>query len=113
MTQRLSDIQQELIGTFFEEAVEALAQVENGLLALDQIEGDPQEVINDVFRAAHSIKGGAGTFGMPAIAELAHSAETLLDLLRGGHLVPSAHVTGLLLESVDVLRVLLNQAVNG
>jgi two-component system chemotaxis sensor kinase CheA len=113
MTQRLSDIQQELIGTFFEEAVEALTQVENGLLALDKVEGDPEEVINDVFRAAHSIKGGAATFGMSAIAELAHSAETLLDLLRSGQLAPSAHVTALLLESVDVLRVLLNQAVNG
>jgi two-component system chemotaxis sensor kinase CheA len=113
MTQRLSDIQQELIGTFFEEAVEALAQVENGLLALDKTEGDPHEVINDVFRAAHSIKGGAATFGMPAIAELAHSAETLLDLLRSGQLASSPHVTALLLESVDVLRGLLTQAVNG
>jgi two-component system chemotaxis sensor kinase CheA len=113
MTQRLADIQQQLLGTFFEEAVEALSQVENGLLALDKTEGDTHEIVNDVFRAAHSIKGGAATFGLPAIAELAHSAETLLDRVRSGQLTPSVQVTGLLLESVDVLRVLLSQALSG
>jgi two-component system, chemotaxis family, sensor kinase CheA len=113
MTQRLADIQQQLLGTFFEEAVEALSQVENGLLALDKPDGDTHEIVNDVFRAAHSIKGGAATFGLLAVAELAHAAETLLERVRSGQLAPNAQVTGLLLESVDVLRVLLDQALSG
>lgn len=113
MTQRLADIQQQLIGTFFEEAAEALNQVESGLLALDKPHGDAQEIINDVFRAAHSIKGGAATFGLAAIAELAHSAETVLDKLRAGQMPASGEVTALLLSSVDVLRILVQKAAVG
>ena len=110
MTQHLSDIQHELIGTFFEEAVEALSQLETGLLALEHQPEQPDEIINDVFRAAHSIKGGAATFGLSGIAELAHSAETLLDRLRAGHLTATPAVTALLLESVDALNRLLQNA---
>jgi two-component system chemotaxis sensor kinase CheA len=113
MTQRLADIQQQLIGTFFEEAAEALSQVESGLLALDKPHDNEQEIINDVFRAAHSIKGGAATFGLNAIAELAHSAETLLDKVRAGQLAATREVTALLLSSVDVLRVLVQKAAAG
>jgi two-component system chemotaxis sensor kinase CheA len=113
MTQRLADIQQQLLGTFFDEAVEALTQVENGLLALDSSSGDPHELINDVFRAAHSIKGGAATFGLTAIAELSHAGETLLDRLRSGQMAITSPVTSLLLESVDVLRMLVQKAASG
>src|SRR4051812_24420197 len=113
MTQRLADIQQQLIGTFFEEAAEALSQLENGLLALDKPHENEQEIINDVFRAAHSIKGGAATFGLSAIAEFAHSAETLLDKVRAGQLQASRDVNALLLSSVDVLRVLVAKAAAG
>jgi two-component system, chemotaxis family, sensor kinase CheA len=110
MTNRLADIQQQLMGTFFEEAVEALTQIESGLLALEKCQDDPsriQELVNDVFRAAHSIKGGAATFGLTQIAEVAHHAETLLDRLRSGSMKPNAHITSLLLTSVDTLRALV------
>ncbi|MET0391145.1 MAG: chemotaxis protein CheA [Polyangiales bacterium] len=116
MTQRLADIQQQLMGTFFEEATEALIQVESGLLALEKSQDAPEhthEVINDVFRAAHSIKGGAATFGLVAIAELSHSAETLLERLRSGSMRPTPEVTAMLLESVDSLRALLTRAGTG
>ena len=69
--------------TFFEESREGLDAMEAGLLALEDGQHDP-EVINSVFRAAHSIKGGAGTFGFDAIAGLTHVLETLLDELRAG-----------------------------
>lgn len=111
MTNRLADIQQQLMGTFFEEAVEALTQIESGLLSLEKCQDDPtrsHELVNDVFRAAHSIKGGAATFGLHHIAELAHSAETLLDRLRSGSMKPNAQVTALLLAAVDALRALVN-----
>src|SRR6185312_7494795 len=111
MTNRLADIQQQLMGTFFEEAVEALTQIESGLLSLEKCQDEPgiiHEHVNDVFRAAHSIKGGAATFGLNHIAELAHSAETLLDRLRSGSMKPNAHVTATLLASVDALRGLVD-----
>jgi two-component system chemotaxis sensor kinase CheA len=103
----LDSIQKQLLSTFFEEATEALTRIESGLLELDTHVGDPHELINDVFRAAHSIKGGAATFGLTTVAELAHVAETLLDRLRSGRCTMSPEVSTVLLESVDVLRHLL------
>lgn len=116
MTNRLADIQQQLMGTFFEEAIEALTQIESGLLALEKCQDDPNlihELVNDVFRAAHSIKGGAATFGLTQIAEVAHHAETLLDRLRSGSMKPNAQTTALLLTSVDTLRALVQWSSTG
>jgi two-component system, chemotaxis family, sensor kinase CheA len=113
MSGGLSDLQKQLLGTFFEEAGEALEQFESGLLALEAGGGDAQEQIDAVFRAAHSLKGGAATFGLIDIAEVSHVAETLLDRLRSGRCVISPEVTSILLESVDVLRELLTVALDG
>src|SRR5699024_10603067 len=63
--------------------------------------------INVIFRAAHSIKGGAATFGFTAVTDLTHLLETLLDEARGGRRVLEGDATGALLVSVDVLRGLL------
>ncbi|MGE3772429.1 MAG: Hpt domain-containing protein, partial [Gammaproteobacteria bacterium] len=66
---------------FFEESFEGLEIMESGLLALGV--GEPDlEAINTIFRAAHSIKGGSGTFGFTAIGEFTHVMETLLDQMR-------------------------------
>ena len=66
---------------FYEESFENLEAMETGLLALDL--GTPDaEVVNTVFRAAHSIKGGAGTFGFTNISDFTHVLETLLDDVR-------------------------------
>jgi len=70
MTKSLSDIQTELLGTFFEESAEGLQQLETGLLSLEDGDGSQQDVINDVFRAAHSIKGGAGSFGLSEVSSV-------------------------------------------
>ena len=69
--------------TYFEESREGLDAMESGLLALEGGSVDP-EVVNSVFRAAHSIKGGAATFGFGKMAGLTHVLETLLDEVRGG-----------------------------
>ncbi|MPT29719.1 MAG: chemotaxis protein CheA, partial [Achromobacter sp.] len=67
--------------TFFDEADELLAQMEQLLLELDV--GAPDiEQLNAIFRAAHSIKGGAATFGFADVTELTHRMESLLDRLR-------------------------------
>ncbi|MWT30588.1 Hpt domain-containing protein, partial [Escherichia coli] len=98
--------------TFFEESREGLDAMEAGLLALESDQQDP-EIINSVFRAAHSIKGGAGTFGFDAIAALTHVLETLLDELRAGKRALEPAAVDAMLASVDVLRALLREAEHG
>lgn len=95
--------------TYFEESREGLDAMEAGLLALDAGERGA-ELINSVFRAAHSIKGGAATFGFAATAELTHVLETLLDQIRAGERAVEAAALDAMLGSVDVLRALLDEA---
>ncbi|HET9934181.1 MAG TPA: Hpt domain-containing protein, partial [Polyangiaceae bacterium] len=103
-----SELQRQLLGAFFEESFEGLEHLESGLLSLGRGSENSAETINDVFRVAHSIKGGAGSFGLHAVGELGHSMETLLDSFRAGKLSPDAESLSLLLEAVDVLRELLD-----
>jgi two-component system chemotaxis sensor kinase CheA len=91
---------------FFEESLEGIATMEAGLLAL-AAGGAEAETVNDIFRAAHSIKGGAATFAFTEIAHLTHVMETLLDEVRAGHTEPTPAVVEALLAGVDCLRALL------
>ena len=88
---------------FFEEAGENLDQMEKFLLGLDIQTADDEE-LNAIFRCAHSIKGGAATFGFADVAELTHQMETLLDKLRRHELMPTAPMVDVLLQSGDALR---------
>ncbi len=88
---------------FFEEAGENLDRMEKQLLELD-IESADDEELNAIFRCAHSIKGGAATFGFADVAELTHQMETLLDKLRRHELQPTAPMVDVLLQSGDALR---------
>ena len=98
--------------TFFAESREGLDAMEDGLLALEAGRQDA-ETIHSVFRAAHSIKGGAGTFGFQTMADVTHVLETLLDELRAGQRVLTAAATEAMLGAVDVLRALLAEAEHG
>lgn len=91
---------------FFEESFEGLDAMESGLLNLEDGAADV-EAINTIFRAAHSIKGGAGTFGFMAVSEFTHKMETLLDEMRNGEREVTPESTNVLLEAVDVLREML------
>jgi two-component system, chemotaxis family, sensor kinase CheA len=91
---------------FYEESFEAIGQMEGALLRLDA--GTPDlELINTIFRVAHSIKGGAATFGFGEIASFTHTLETLLDELRGQRMKVTGALSDLLLRSVDVMREML------
>lgn len=103
----LSEVQD----VFFEECLEGLDVLESGLLKLDQ--STDIEEINAIFRAAHSIKGGAGTFGFPEISSFTHVMETLLDEMRDGRRAIEREAVDRLLESVDVLRGMVDAAQNG
>jgi two-component system chemotaxis sensor kinase CheA len=91
---------------FFEESFEALDSMEAALLKLDIGAPEP-ELINTIFRVAHSIKGGSATFGFSDIASFTHSLETLLDELRSGGMQVTLAMSDLLLKSVDVMRAML------
>ena len=88
---------------FFEEAGENLDRMEQQLLEID-IEAAQDEELNSIFRCAHSVKGGAATFGFADVAELTHQMETLLDKLRRHELAPSAAMVDVLLQAGDALR---------
>ena len=97
---------------FFEESFEGLDIMEAELLNLDVGTADV-EVVNTIFRAAHSIKGGAGTFGFMNVSEFTHVMETLLDEMREGvRPVTQASMTALL-ESVDTVRHMLEAVRDG
>ncbi len=95
--------------TFFDESFEGLDAMEAALLRLSPDTADA-ETINVIFRAAHSIKGGAATFGFMAVAEFTHLLETLLDQMRSGQRVTGPVEIDVLLRSVDILRGLLTAA---
>ena len=88
--------------TFFIECDELLAQLEEGLLAMEQGDKDP-ETINSVFRAVHSVKGGAGAFGLDPLVRFSHVFETLLDQIRAGKVEPSEIIVAALLRAADML----------
>ena len=88
---------------FFEEAGENLDRMEQQLLEID-IETADDETLNSIFRCAHSVKGGAATFGFGDVAELTHQMETLLDKLRRHELEPTAAMVDVLLQAGDALK---------
>jgi two-component system chemotaxis sensor kinase CheA len=97
---------------FFEESFEGLDVMESGLLDMGEGEVDSEE-INAIFRAAHSIKGGSGTFGFTDISSFTHVMETLLDEMRDGRRSVTQHAVDILLRSVDVLREMLSSVKDG
>jgi two-component system chemotaxis sensor kinase CheA len=92
---------------FFEESFEALDQMEAALLKLSAGEVDA-ELINTIFRVAHSIKGGAATFAFNEVAGFTHVLETLLDQLRAGKRQVRPDIVDVLLRSGDAMRAMLS-----
>ena len=95
--------------TFFQECEEQLAELESGLLAIEDGDNDPERV-NAVFRAVHSVKGGAGAFQLNELAHFAHVFENALDQVRAGHLAPEPRILKIMLRAADVLADLVRGA---
>ena len=98
--------------TFFQECEEQLAELESGLLAMEEGDDNP-EIINAVFRAVHSIKGGAGAFSLGDMIRFAHAFETALDEMRSGRLTPTPDGLKVMLRAADVLADLVRAARDG
>jgi two-component system chemotaxis sensor kinase CheA len=98
--------------TFFQECEEQLGELETGLLAMEGGSSDA-ETVNAVFRAVHSIKGGAGAFKLDALVKFAHVFETALDLVRAGRLAATQDVVKVMLRAADILADLVHAARDG
>src|ERR1039457_1864233 len=102
------NLDDELVQDYLAECREHLATIENDLLAIEQGGADiDEQLVNRVFRAAHSIKGGAGFFDLSKIRELAHRTENALDLVRSRQMVPTPEAVSILLLAFDKLRELI------
>src|SRR5580693_1109347 len=102
------NLDDELVQDYLAECREHLATIETDLLAIEQGGAQIDEgLVNRVFRAAHSIKGGAGFFDLAKIRELAHKTENVLDLIRSRQMVPTPEVVSILLLASDKLRELI------
>ncbi|HQQ59828.1 MAG TPA: chemotaxis protein CheA, partial [Kiritimatiellia bacterium] len=103
------DSQDEVLGLFIEESREHLDGIEGDLLQIEQDGADiDPELVNRVFRAMHTIKGGAGFFALDKVKQLAHAMENILDQVRNRELVPTSGRVSILLEASDVLLGMIN-----
>jgi two-component system chemotaxis sensor kinase CheA len=97
---------------FFDEAEELLAEKERLLLGVDTASPDPED-LNAIFRTAHSIKGGASTFGLNDMCEVTHVLESLLDRIRKGEMALTAQHVDAFLAAKDILKMQLDGHRNG
>jgi two-component system, chemotaxis family, sensor kinase CheA len=105
----MSDLDDEVLQMYIEESREHLAGIEADLLSMEEMGADiDEDLVNKVFRAAHSLKGGAGFFGLLTIKELSHKIENVLSMIRSRELVPNPEIINILLISFDKLRELMN-----
>ncbi|MBM9602954.1 hybrid sensor histidine kinase/response regulator [Desulfopila inferna] len=103
----------EILQGFIEESLEHLADIENDLLAIEEAGANiDEDLVNKVFRAAHSIKGGAGFMGLNGIQELSHAMENVLGMIRGKKLIPTPQIINILLLSSDQLRGMIEDIQN-
>ncbi|HDJ28168.1 MAG TPA: chemotaxis protein CheA, partial [Proteobacteria bacterium] len=98
----------ETLQMYVGEASEHLEDIESDLLTIEQDGADlDEELVNKVFRAAHSIKGGAGFLGLTAIKELSHKIENILDMVRNRQMVPTPDIVNVVLLAFDYLNQML------
>ena len=102
-------IDDETLQIYVEEAEEHLANIEKELLLIEEMApGIDDNLVNKVFRAAHSIKGGAGFMGLNTVKELSHKLENVLGLIRDKELTPNSEIVNVLLSGFDRLKDLID-----
>ncbi len=99
----------ETLQMYVEESLDHLSSIENDLLSIEKAGADiDEELVNNVFRAAHSIKGGAGFMGLTNIKELSHKIENVLGLIRSREIIPQPKTINILLKAFDTLKDMIN-----
>lgn len=103
----------EILQGFIEESLEHLADIENDLLSIEEGGANiDEDLVNKVFRAAHSIKGGAGFMGLTAIQQLSHASENVLGMIRSKKLIPTPEIINVLLLASDQLQRMIEDIQN-
>jgi two-component system chemotaxis sensor kinase CheA len=103
----------ETLQMYLEESLEHLADIENDFLAIEEAGADiDEDMVNKVYRAAHSIKGGAGFMGLTTIKDLTHEMENILGKIRSREMIPTPEIINVLLEASDTLKDLMNDVFN-
>jgi len=103
----------ELLQMFFEESKEHLDGIESDFLDIEEMGEDLDvELVNKVFRAIHSVKGGAGFLGLDTIKELTHNMENILNKMRNSEIIPTPELISTMLSSLDKLNDLINDFMN-
>lgn len=112
MSDYLDPNNEELLKDFFAEAEQQVEQLESNILV---IENDPanHEAIDEIFRAAHTLKGGSATVEMMELSHFTHTMEDVLDEIRSDRLAVDENVVDVLLSSIDVIKAMLESRQNG
>ena len=98
----------ETLQMYLEESIEHLADIETDLLAIEEAGADiDEDIVNKVYRAAHSIKGGAGFMGLTTIKDLTHEMENILGKIRSRDMIPTPEIINVLLMASDTLKALM------
>jgi two-component system chemotaxis sensor kinase CheA len=102
----MSDEMEEIISEFITEAEESLDRIEPLFVELEQ-KGEDKDLLNDIFRSMHTIKGAAGFLGFQTMVDVAHASENIMKKLRDGELPLAKQLMDVILKSIDMLRLLL------
>jgi two-component system chemotaxis sensor kinase CheA len=108
----MTDDMQEIISDFVTEAEESLDRIDPLFVELET-NGQDGEILNDIFRCVHTLKGAAGFLGFQQVVDVAHTSENILKKLREGDIALSKRIVDAILQSVDTLRVLIGHVKHG
>ncbi|MDR1252568.1 MAG: chemotaxis protein CheW [Treponema sp.] len=112
MSDYLDPNNEELLKDFFSEAQMQVDMLEQNILVLES-EGTNKDAVDEIFRAAHTLKGGSATVEMMELSHFTHLVEDVLDAIRSDQLVVNEDVVDILLSAIDVIKAMLEQRMNG
>jgi two-component system chemotaxis sensor kinase CheA len=112
MSDYLDPNNEELLKDFFSEATGQVDMLEQNILVLEN-EGANKDAVDEIFRAAHTLKGGSATVEMMELSHFTHLVEDVLDAIRSDQLAVNEDVTDTLLSAIDVIKAMLEQRMNG
>ena len=108
----MSEIAEQYMGIFIQEAKELLETIASSLLELEKNPEEPR-ILNEIFRAAHTLKGSSGMMGFTDLQKLAHKMEDVFDNIRKGSITPSSNLIDILFECVDAMERRINRLEKG
>jgi len=112
MSDYLDPNNEELLKDFFSEAQMQVDTLEQNILVLEN-DGSNKDAVDEIFRAAHTLKGGSATVEMMELSHFTHLVEDVLDAIRSGKLSVNEDVVDILLSGIDVIKIMLEQRMNG